>query len=133
MNKLPYQDLTLSFFFFSLSQFVIFKTLSYCFKETTGFDVKAWFASRPVLHLVRWYSKLGDITKEFWQKAIRFHGTVRGLKITNCSVSLFLSFSLSGKVKITNHFWQFWAIDFSQFSDFGKVQVDRFTTLLTWR
>ena len=27
-------------------QFVIFKPLSYCFKETIGFDVKASFASR---------------------------------------------------------------------------------------
>ena len=30
-----------------LMQFVIFKPLSYCFKETKGFDVKAPFASRP--------------------------------------------------------------------------------------
>ena len=29
------------------NQFVIFKPLSYCFKETIGFDVKASFASRP--------------------------------------------------------------------------------------
>ena len=28
-------------------QFVIFKPLSYCFKETKGFDVKASFASCP--------------------------------------------------------------------------------------
>ena len=28
-------------------QFVIFKPLTYCFKETIGFDVKASFASRP--------------------------------------------------------------------------------------
>ena len=28
-------------------QFVIFKPLTYCFKETIGFDVKALFASRP--------------------------------------------------------------------------------------
>ena len=28
-------------------QFVIFKPLSYCFKETKGFDVNASFASRP--------------------------------------------------------------------------------------
>ena len=31
----------------SLIQFVPFKPLSYCFKETIGFDVKASFASRP--------------------------------------------------------------------------------------
>ena len=29
-------------------QFVIFKPLSYCFEETTGFEVKALFASGPV-------------------------------------------------------------------------------------
>ena len=34
-------------------QLVIFKPLSYCFKETLGFDVKVSFASRPVLHLIR--------------------------------------------------------------------------------
>ena len=28
-------------------QFVIFKPLTYCFKETIGFDVKASSASRP--------------------------------------------------------------------------------------
>ena len=33
-------------------QFVIFKPLSYCFKETIGFDVKASFASRPVSRLI---------------------------------------------------------------------------------
>ena len=38
---------------------VIFKALSYCFEERTGFDVKALFASRPLSHLI------GDITKEF--------------------------------------------------------------------
>ena len=65
-------------------QFVIFKLLSYCFQETTGFDVKASFASRPVSRLIRWYNKPGDITKEFWGKAIQFHGTFHGLKITNC-------------------------------------------------
>ena len=32
-------------------QFVIFKPLSYCSKETI--DVKALFASRPVSHLIR--------------------------------------------------------------------------------
>ena len=69
------------------NQFVIFKPLSYCFSETIGFDVKASFASRPMLRLItvwnfdvktlyasrpvsrliRWYTS--DITKEFWEKA----------------------------------------------------------------
>ena len=47
------------------SQFVIFKSLSYCFKEKIEFDVKVTFASRPVSRLIRWYNKPGDITKEF--------------------------------------------------------------------
>ena len=33
-------------------QFVIFKSLSYCFEETIGFDVKVSFASRPVSRLI---------------------------------------------------------------------------------
>ena len=37
-------------------QFVIFKPWSYCFEETTGFDVKALFASRPVSRLISWYN-----------------------------------------------------------------------------
>ena len=44
---------------FSRSQFAVFKPLSYCFKETTGFDVKASFARPPMSHLI----KPGDITK----------------------------------------------------------------------
>ena len=47
-------------------QFVIFKPLTYCFKETIGFDVKASFASRPESRLIRWYNEPGDITKKFW-------------------------------------------------------------------
>ena len=58
----------------------ILKPLSYCFKETVGFDVKASFASPPVLSLV----KPGDITKEFQEKVIQFHGTFQWMKITNC-------------------------------------------------
>ena len=41
---------------FLFPQFVIFKPLSGCFKEATetiGFDVKASFASCPLLHLIR--------------------------------------------------------------------------------
>ena len=68
---------------FSLTQFVIFKPLRYCFEETIAFDVKASLASGPGWRVIRWYSKPGDITKEFWGKAIQFHGTFYGLKITN--------------------------------------------------
>ena len=68
----------------SALQFVIFKLLSYCFEETIEFDVKASFPSRLVSRLIRWYNKPGDITKEFWQKTIQFHGTFHELKITNC-------------------------------------------------
>ena len=34
------------------NQFVIFKTLSYCFEGPKGFDVKALFASRPLSDLM---------------------------------------------------------------------------------
>ena len=44
---------------------------------------KASFSSRPVSRLIRWYIKPGDLTKEFWEKAIQFHETFHGLKITN--------------------------------------------------
>ena len=62
---------------FSNKQFVIFKSLSY----TIWFDVKNLFASRPVSRVIRWYNKPGDITKEFWEKAIQFHGTFQRLKL----------------------------------------------------
>ena len=39
-----------------LRQVAIFKPLSYCFKETIGFDVKALFTSCPVSHLISWYN-----------------------------------------------------------------------------
>ena len=71
-----------------LCQFVIFKPLSYCFKETIGFDVKVWFASRPLSRLIRWYNKAGDITKKFWEKAIQFYGTFHEMKITNCVLNI---------------------------------------------
>ena len=58
-------------------QFVIFKPLTF-FEERIGFDVKTSFASRPLSRLIRWYNKPGDITKEFWEKAIQFHGTFHG-------------------------------------------------------
>ena len=45
-------------------QFVTFKPLSYCFEEI-GFDVKASFASCPESRLIGWYSKPGDIMREF--------------------------------------------------------------------
>ena len=48
-----------------IRQFLLFKLLSYCFKETIGFDVKASFTSRPVSRLIRFYNKPGDITKGF--------------------------------------------------------------------
>ena len=37
-------------------QFVIFKPLSYCFKETIWFEVKASLASRPMSRLISWYN-----------------------------------------------------------------------------
>ena len=35
----------------------------------------------PVSRIIRWYNKPGDITKEFWEKAIQFHGTFQRLKL----------------------------------------------------
>ena len=65
-------------------QICISVPLSLCFEETIGFYVKATFTSRPLSRLIRWYNKPGDdMTKEFWEKAIQFHGTFHGLKITN--------------------------------------------------
>ena len=40
----------------------------------------------------------GDITQESWEKAIQFHGTFHGLKITNC-VIFFLQFILDSPAK----------------------------------
>ena len=53
---------------------MFFKQLSYCFEKTIGVDIKALSASRTVSRLIRWYNKSGDITKEFWEKAIQFYG-----------------------------------------------------------
>ena len=36
-----------------IDQFVIFKSLSYCFEETIVFYAKVSFASRPLLRLIR--------------------------------------------------------------------------------
>ena len=36
-----------------VTQFVVFKPLSYCLEEKIGFHVKASFASRPVSRLIR--------------------------------------------------------------------------------
>ena len=55
---------------------VIFRLLSYCVEEKIGFDVKASFVSLPVLRLV----KPGDITKEFYEKAISSTGLFRDRK-----------------------------------------------------
>ena len=65
-------------------QFVIFKPLRYCFKETIGFDVKASFASRPVSRLISWYNN------QVYNKRILIKGysVPRNFswieKITNC-------------------------------------------------
>ena len=60
-------------------QFLLFKPLSYCFKETIEFDVKASSAMRPESRLI----KLGDIAKEFSEKAIQVRGTFHDSKITS--------------------------------------------------
>ena len=77
---------------FRWKQFVLFKPLSYCFEETIGFDVKSSFASRPLSRLIRWNNKPDDITKEFWEKAIQFHGNFHVLKITKWEESISTNF-----------------------------------------
>ena len=52
------------------------------FEETIGFSVKASFARRPVSRPI----KPGEITKEFQEKTIQFHGTFYGLKSTNSNL-----------------------------------------------
>ena len=42
---------------------------------STIWDVRYWEFSL--------YNKPGDLKKEFWEKAIQFHGTFHGLKITD--------------------------------------------------
>ena len=81
----------------SLYQFVIFNPLSYCFKEMIGFDVKASFASRPVLRLTRWYNKPGDITIDFsWIENYKLIYSCsyenNALKISHCESQEFWSY-----------------------------------------
>ena len=63
-------------------QFVVFKPLIYCYEETIGFDVKASFASRPLLRLMKWYNKPSDITKEVYKMEISKYQK-RSNKISN--------------------------------------------------
>ena len=62
-----------------------FKPLSYCLEETIGLNVKTSFIRRLVSRVI----KPGDIRKEFYEKAIHIHGTLHGLKITNCFIQSF--------------------------------------------
>ena len=68
---------------FEINQFVIFKPLSHCSKETIGLDVKSPFAGHLLSRLIKLYNTSGDITKKFWEKPIHFHETFYGLKITS--------------------------------------------------
>ena len=82
-------------FFVFIYQFAIFKPLSYCFVwwNKIEFDVKASFTSRTLSRLIRWYNKAGGITKEFGEKAIKFHRTFHGSKITNWYMKIMLKIS----------------------------------------
>ena len=61
-------------------QFVVFKQLSYCFKETIGFDKKTSFARPPMSLLI----KSGDITK--------------GISVIDYSISLEFLWIENGKL-----------------------------------
>ena len=52
-------------------EFVNFKSLSHCFEEIVGFDVKTLFKRLLVASLI----KPGHITNKFLEKAIQFHRT----------------------------------------------------------
>ena len=70
----------------TVSQFAIFKPLSYCFEETIGFDIKVSFASRPVSLLISWYYNQVILQKNFDKRLFSSIGTFHGLKITNWSL-----------------------------------------------
>ena len=53
------------------NQWVIFKSLSYCFKEPIEFDLKASFPSRPVSRLIKWYNRPGDTTRWYNEIILR--------------------------------------------------------------
>ena len=55
-------------------QFVIFKPLSYYFKKTIGFDVRASFAGRPLSHLIRWCNK--RILRNSWIENYKLAGVL---------------------------------------------------------
>ena len=64
-------------------QFVVFKQLSYCFKETIGFDKKTSFARPPMSLLI----KSGDITK--------------GISVIDYSISLEFLWIENGKLNFS--------------------------------
>ena len=91
-------------------QFVTFNPRSYCFEETIGCYVKASFPCRTVSRLIIWYNKPGDVTKEFWEKAIQFHKTFHGLKIANWYGNHKRSFNLAAYKNDTELSKEFWKI-----------------------
>ena len=89
------------------------------------FDLKASFASRPMLRLISWYSKPGDITKEYWEKAIQFRGNFHWLKITNWTTNVEALDS-----PYLRAFFPIFRKTFSFFSLYDELQV-RQVSLLT--
>ena len=69
-------------------QFIIFKSLSYCFEETIGFDVKASFASRPASRLNRWYNKQVIQQKNFDKRLFSSTGRFIDRKLQTDKVDL---------------------------------------------
>ena len=85
------------------------------FQRNNKIDVKASFASRPLSSLMWWYNT-GDITKEFWEKAIQFHETFHGLKITNWNAlrsqsdNEIWSGAFSSRIDVTSRQLIFWEV-----------------------
>ena len=76
-----------------VNQFAIFKQLSCCFEETIGFDVKASFASRPVLHLISWYNNQVIQQNNFVKKLFSSTGLFIVWKLQTVMALFFFFFS----------------------------------------
>ena len=110
-----------------VNQFAIFKQLSCCFEETIGFDVKASFASRPVLHLISWYNNQVIQQNNFDKKLFSSTGLFIDWKLQTV-MALFFFFFFSGWVFSLSWFERIFS--FSSLSlYFIKLSNKRFITV----
>ena len=83
-----------NFFYFNVFQFLAFKSIWH-----KGLVCK----SSTVALLIRWYNKPGDTAKELWEKAIQFHETFHGLKITNCFETVAEAMQKQSSIRVLIH------------------------------